>query len=251
MKSSMNRVFIFTKRNIKEILRDPVSLIFLFAMPIFMLILFNLVFSNLTYQFKIMYLAPGMISFSHVFLTLFVGSLICGDKESSFMSRLYSTPLKSKEFIFGYILSIIPIGLLQTLVILVLACILDTSFLSVNILLCIPFSIVSILLFVGFGVLFGCLLNSKSIGGISSILIMGQSMLSGMWFPLDTLDDGFNKFIRFLPFRSGSLLFQNLCVGFNENFVIDIIHPLVVILLYSVIIITISIIVYRYKMKEK
>ena len=44
MKQSLSRIFILMKRNIKEILRDPLSLIFTLAMPLFMEILFYLLF---------------------------------------------------------------------------------------------------------------------------------------------------------------------------------------------------------------
>lgn len=143
-----------------------------------------------------------MISFSHVFLSLFVAIIIANDRESSFITRLYTTPLKSYEFILGYSLSVIPIGLIQTSIILLISGLLDPNFLSWNLILCIPFSLVSISLFVGFGLLFGTLFNVKTVGGVASILIICQSLLSGMWFPLDKLSDGFNRLIEVLPFKA-------------------------------------------------
>lgn len=248
---SIKRILTFSKRNIKEIIREPISFIFLFILPISMLILFYFAFSSMTSQFEMKYLGPGMISFANVFLSLFSAQIIAEDKETSFASRLYTTPLKSSEFVLGYVASIIPIGLIQTFTVLVVACILDFSFFNFSILLCIPFSIVSILLFVGFGLLIGSLLNSKAVGGVASILICGQSMLSGMWFPLEQMSESFNNFIKVLPFRSGSLMFQNLCLGFGDNYFNGVIEPFLILLVYSVVILIVSIFVYSKKMKEK
>ncbi|HHU55940.1 MAG TPA: ABC transporter permease [Acholeplasmataceae bacterium] len=248
---SVKRILVFTNRNIKEIIRDPLSLIFLFLLPAFMLILFYLLFHKLTSQFQIKYLAPGMISFSHAFLALFISLVISGDKESAFITRLYTTPLRSYEFIIGYVLSIIPIGIIQTLIMLFLGGILEPSFFSLNMLICIPISLISILFFVSFGILFGTLFNQKSVGGITSILIMCQSMLSGMWYPLESMSGGFNTFINVLPFRSGSMLFQNIMIGFDTNVFDNIIKPLLIILAYTVAAWILAIIIYMHKMKEK
>lgn len=58
MSVSAKRIFVFSKRCLKEILRDSTSLIFLFVLPIGMLVLFYFVFHSYTSQFDIKYLAP-------------------------------------------------------------------------------------------------------------------------------------------------------------------------------------------------
>ena len=84
----MNRIFILTKRNLKEILRDPLSLIFIIGLPLLMEIMFYYLFHEYTNQFEMMYLAPGIIVFSQAFLSLFIGLLISIDRNSSFLTRL-------------------------------------------------------------------------------------------------------------------------------------------------------------------
>ena len=46
MNSSINRVYILTKRNLKEIIRDPLSIIFLIGLPLLMEIVFYLLFGK-------------------------------------------------------------------------------------------------------------------------------------------------------------------------------------------------------------
>ena len=48
------------------------------------------------------------------------------------MTRLYTTPLKSHEFILGYSLSILPIGLIQTAIIILISGIVDPDFFTKN-----------------------------------------------------------------------------------------------------------------------
>ena len=44
MRESLSRIFILTKRNLKETLRDPLSLIFTIGLPLFLEIVFYLIF---------------------------------------------------------------------------------------------------------------------------------------------------------------------------------------------------------------
>ena len=64
MRNSLSRILVLTKRNIKETLRDPLSLIFSIGLPLAMEILFYLIFHELTPQFEMKYLAPGIVVFS-------------------------------------------------------------------------------------------------------------------------------------------------------------------------------------------
>ena len=70
---SIKRILILTKRNLKEILRDPLSLVFMLGLPLVMEVLFYFLFHNMTNQFEMKYLAPGIVVFSNAFLTLFTG----------------------------------------------------------------------------------------------------------------------------------------------------------------------------------
>ena len=106
--NSFKRILILTKRNIKEIVRDPLSIIFLIALPLLMQIMFYFLFHTKTSQFEMKYLAPGIVVFSQSFLTLFTGLLISVDRSSSFLTRLYVSKAKSYEFIFSYALSVLP-----------------------------------------------------------------------------------------------------------------------------------------------
>lgn len=246
----MNRLFSFTKRNIKEIWRDPISLVFLYALPILMLILFYCIFHQLTPQFEMRYLSPSMIGFAHAFIALFASMLVSTDRGTAFITRLYSTPLKPREFYGGYLLSVLPFGIIQTLVILLIGGIFDPSLFSIHMIFVLLASIISIIMFASIGILLGTLLNAKAVGGVCSIVICGQSILSGMWFPIEGMPKGFLTFMNCLPFRNGAVLFQNISSGVNASF-FDIWCPLLVLVLYGMVFFTLSLISFTHRTKER
>lgn len=250
MNNSISRILILTKRNIKEILRDPLSLVFTLGLPLVMEILFYLIFHKLTPQFEMRYLAPGIVVFSESFLALFVGLLLTLDRSSSFLTRLYVSKTKSYEFIFGYALSIVPIIFIQSVLFFLVGIIFDSSIFGIEMLFAILLSLITSLFFIGTGLLIGSVCNEKSVGGVSSIVIAGQSVLSGMWFPTEGLSDGILKFMEILPFRNATILIQNVMNGINDP-VKDFILPLIILLLYTIVIFVVAIIVFKNKMKTK
>lgn len=250
MKEAFKRISALTKRNLKEILRDPISLIFLIGLPLFMLILFYYIFHNLTPQFEMRYLAPGIIAFSQSFLTLFVGLLMSLDRSSAFLIRLYVTPAASYEFIFGYVLAMLPVSFVQSVLFFVTAGIIDPSFFSVNMIPGVFCSLITALLYIGFGILFGSLCSEKAIGGVASIVISGQSVLSGMWFPLDGINKNVITVMNVLPFRPAAQFIQYVVSGSGDVFG-DIIKPLLIVLAYTAAIFSAGIAVYSMKMKKQ
>ena len=61
MNNSFSRIITLSVRNIKETLRDPLSIMFTIMLPLAMEILFYLIFHSLTPQFEMKYLAPGIV----------------------------------------------------------------------------------------------------------------------------------------------------------------------------------------------
>jgi ABC-2 type transport system permease protein len=107
----------FAKRNAKEILRDPLNLGFGLGFPLVLLMLLSALQRNIPVSlFEIDTLTPGITVFGLSFMTLFSATLVAKDRESAFLQRLYTTPLKGFEFIIGYMLPLLPIALAQTVI---------------------------------------------------------------------------------------------------------------------------------------
>ena len=96
------RMLNFAKRNFKELIRDPLSLIFEVLLPLLLLFIFQQI--NIPGEiYEIQNFVPGIIVFGFSFITLFTATLIAKDRDSSLLTRLGISPMKSSDFIIGYI----------------------------------------------------------------------------------------------------------------------------------------------------
>ena len=78
------RMLNFAKRNFKELIRDPLSLIFQIALPLLLLLIFQQ-FNIPSESYNIENFTPGIIVFGFSFITLFTASLVAKDRTSSFL----------------------------------------------------------------------------------------------------------------------------------------------------------------------
>ena len=195
------RILTFAKRNFKEIIRDPLNLSFLFGFPVVLLLLLSAIQANIPVSmFEIHHLAPGIMVFGLAFMTLFSATLIAKDRQSSFMHRLYTTPMTPADFILGYTLPMIPIAMAEGVACYILAVVLGLK-ISLNILLSIVFVIPIALLYIGLGLLCGRVFNDKQVGGICGALLTNLSAwLSGIWFDLELVGGAFREVAYLLPF---------------------------------------------------
>lgn len=195
------RMLTFGKRCAKEILRDPLNLIFGLGFPIVLLILLSAIQANVPVRlFEIESLTPGITVFGLSFMTLFSATLVARDRESALLQRLYTSPLKAADFIVGYMLPIIPIAIAQCAICYLVAIILGLS-VTANILnailMIIPFAIFQIAL----GLLCGSILNVKQVGGVCGALLTNlTAWLSGVWFDLELVGGSFRKIANMLPY---------------------------------------------------
>lgn len=195
------RMISFARRNFKEILRDPLTVIFGLGFPLVLLCLLSAIQANIPVSlFEIGQLAPGITVFGLSFMTLFSATLISKDRASALLQRLYTTPLTPLDFILGYTLPILPFALAQSAV-----CYLAALFFglepTVNLLLALLFVLPISVLYIGLGLLFGSILSDKQVGGICGALLTNLSAwLSGTWFDLNLVGGVFKKIAYALPF---------------------------------------------------
>lgn len=203
----MNKIANFFKRNLKETLRDPLIYIFCLGFPIVMLFLFYIInqFTNgHTPTFAIPSLLPGIIVFSYSFVMLALALIVSKDRQTFFLKRLYSSPMKSYHFILGYALVGLVIGVCQTVVCIlagfVISLVSSDGFLSIfDVLLLMVSQLPILITFIFLGVLFGTIFNDKTAPGICSVLISLAGILGGCWMPVETMGS-FESFCRILPF---------------------------------------------------
>jgi ABC-2 type transport system permease protein len=191
----------FSSRTVKEIIRDPLNLGFGLGFPLVLLLLLSAIQANIPVElFEISSLTPGITVFGLSFMTLFAAQLIAKDRESALLPRLYTTPLSSADFIFGYILPVLPIALAQGVICYIVAIFLGLE-VNIRIIYALLFMIPVAAFFIGLGLLCGSALNSKQVGGLCGALLTNLcAWLSGTWFDLDLIGGIFEKIAYFLPF---------------------------------------------------
>ena len=242
------RMLTFAKRNFKEIIRDPLNLCFLFGFPIVLLLLLSAIQANIPVSmFEIEHLAPGIVVFGLAFMTLFSATLIAKDRQSSFMHRLYTTPMKAQDFIIGYTIPLIPIAIAEGVATYIFAIILGLE-ISINILLSLLLLIPIALLYIGIGLLCGSIFNDKQVGGICGALLTNLSAwFSGIWFDLELIGGAFKKISYALPFVH-SVEMQRAVISGNYS---DILPHLLWVLGYALVIVFIAIYLFLRQMKKQ
>jgi ABC-2 type transport system permease protein len=195
------KMFPFARRCTKEIVRDPINLFFGLAFPLILLFLLSVLQKNIPVSlFQIESLAPGIAVFGLSFFTLFSASLVAKDRESAFLARLYTMPLSEFDFIFGYLLPMLPLAFLQSALLYFVS-----AFLGLRIhfgIFCAIIGVVPMAIFhIALGILCGSILGSKQVGSICGALLTNLSAwLSGVWFDLSLMGGFFEKLASYLPF---------------------------------------------------
>ena len=238
----------FAKRVAKEILRDPLNLLFGLGFPIVLLLLLTVIQSNVPVAlFAIEHLTPGITVFGLSFMTLFSATLIARDRESAFLQRLYTTPLKPAHFILGYMLPMLPMAIAQCVVTYLLAIVLGLQ-VTIHILYAVLLILPIAILYISLGLLCGSMLNTKQVGGVCGALLTNLSAwLSGVWFDLELVGGTFQKIANCLPFVHAVELERSVLRG---DFAAGLPH-LYPVLAYATAITAISIALFLRQMKKQ
>lgn len=220
----MRRTAAFIKRNLLEMLRDPLIYVFCLGFPVVMLVLFQVInrfTAGNTPMFDATSLVPGIMVFSFTFITLLVGLLVSKDRSSAFLIRLYTSPMTTADFVLGYVVPCLALGAGQEVVCLfcgwIISLIVGSAYFSFGACVLLAVAMLPCMVMCVFaGVFFGSVLNDKAAPGISSVIISAAGVLGGAWMPLDSMG-GFETFCRFLPFYP-SVYIGRVVTGATHSF---------------------------------
>lgn len=187
-------------RTFKETYRDPLVISLGVGLPVVLLALFVSIGKNAPLDiFKPVNITPGVIVFSFGFLIMFISTLLSKDRQSAFLTRLLTSPLKSSDFILAYTLPYIPIVLVQIIVGYLTGIAFGAPFTwrifeAVIILLLVAIACI------GLGLIFGSLFTENQVAGFGSITIVIISLFSGAWMDLEAVGGIFKGLGYALPF---------------------------------------------------
>lgn len=245
---------VFANRNFKELIREPLSWIFCLGFPIVMLVIMTIINESIPAEagmtlFRIESLAPGIMIFGLTFVMLFACLLIANDRSEAFLLRIFTSPMKSSDYIMGYILPLVVLCFGQVIITLIasliVAAISGTNLDITGMLFSVAAAIPSMFMFIGFGLLFGTLFNKNAAPGLSSIVICLSGMFGGIWMDIDTIGGTLADICKALPFyhcvKSARLAFSGDFSGsMNESGIV---------LIWAVIVVAVSILVFKKKMR--
>lgn len=239
------KYFAFASRNRKEVLRDPLTLLFGMGLPVIMIFLFSLMQKNMPVAlFQIENITPGVIVFSFSFITLFSGMLVGKDRSSSFLLRIFASPMSASDYMIGYALPLLPIAALQIVVCLITAFFLGLS-IHLHMLVAIILLLMIALLYIGFGLLLGTTFTDKQVGGIFAIFVNLSAWLSGTWFALDMIGGAFQSIAYVLPFAHAVDAARYALAGEYSKVVV----PFIWVAGYAVFLFVIAVLSFKKKMK--
>ncbi|MCY9517818.1 ABC transporter permease [Paenibacillus apiarius] len=240
------RYFAFASRNRKEIFRDPLNLLFGLGLPVVMMWIFSVMQKNMPFDlYNIEKLTPGIIVFSFSFITLFSGMLIGRDRSSSFLLRIFASPMSASDYIVGYAFPLLPVATLQIIVCFITAFFFGLSF-NANVLLTIVVLIIIAMLYIGFGLLLGTYFTDKQVGGIFAIFVNLTTWLSGTWFDLAMIGGAFKTIAYALPFAHAVEATRAALAGEYGELAV----PLLWVIGYTIVIFVIAVTGFKKKMKS-
>ena len=192
----------FARRCMQEMLRDRLNLMFGIGFPLILLLLLSMIAKNAPVDlFHIEQLTPGVAVFGLSFISLFSGMLIARDRESSFMLRLFTSPMTAADFIGGYTLPLLPLAVAQSAVCFLAALLLGLKA-TAGILMALIVLLPAAVLFIGIGLLCGSIFTDRQVGGVCGALLTNVSAwLSGTWFDPKLVGGAFEKLAAALPFQ--------------------------------------------------
>lgn len=259
----MKITYTFMKRNLKEMLREPLSYVFSLGFPLLLLIFFQIMNTMLDTKlvtFSMKSLLPGLMMFSFTFIMLSMTLLISKDRTSDFLKRLYVSPMKAPHFIFGYAIPGIILGIFQSIILLLFGlfiCLItkETSFSFIECLLLILSQIPILILFSFLGLLIGTLFSEKTAPGFTSIFITLSGLLGGAWIPLETMGT-LENVCFFLPFYPSVYLGRIITHSYKTDFTLYqfstfSVLGLIILFLYLLIIIFLTIVIFKKQMSSE
>jgi len=185
------------KRNFKQMWRDWLSLGVNVALPLALLLVLQAL-ESVDDFFAPTSLAPGVVLFGFVMLTMTSAMALAQDRESSLFARLLTTPLHATDFVWAYSIPYLAVAAIQAILVFVAA-----AFLGAGIEGSAMWVVVIILmmacLYVGLGMLIGSVVPYKAVTGPWTVVLL-LTIFGGTWVNLADIGGIFETVARWFPF---------------------------------------------------
>lgn len=237
------------KRNLREAVRDPLSVGVTVALPLGLMLVLSLLgrrIADVAPQLSATMLAPGVTLFGFAMLVFSSGFLLARDRESALLSRLLTAPLRSTDFIAAYSLPYIPVAVAQMVAIYAIGGFLGLVMSGSAVLVFLVLFVMAVG-YIGLGMLLGSVLTSQQVGFAYAAVLL-PTIFAGAWFELEIFGEGFTRAMNLLPFAHALDATRDVMVdgaGFG-----DIAGDFAWVLGYAVVFFILGVLAFRRRMVE-
>jgi len=203
----VKKTMVILEFEVRKIIHDPLELLVRMIQPILWLLVFGTMFNrykiidtgNLSY---LSFLTPGVIAQSILFTSIFYGIAITWDKDSGILAKLMATPTSRGSIVLGKGLSAGFRGVVQSVVIIVLAIPLGVTFIftPLNILCVIGIIVLASTCFACLSIVFASLLRRRErFMGVIQLITMPLFFASNALYPLEAMPQLLQDVTRINP----------------------------------------------------
>jgi ABC-2 type transport system permease protein len=187
------------KRNVKEVIRDPLSLGIAVALPLVLLLTLQALGGDETPFLTPTLLTPGIVLFGFVMVMFSSAMILARDRETSLLARLLTTPLRSSDFVSGYSLPYVLVAIVQAAVLLAVGAMLGLDSAGSVLLVAIVFVLMAVF-YVALGMVLGAYLTVAQTSGAYAVVLI-LTIFGGAWFDLEEIGGVFLTIGDVLPFK--------------------------------------------------
>ena len=187
------------KRNLKELVRDPLSLGIAVALPLVLLLTLQALGSDDAIFLTPTLLTPGIVLFAFVMVMFSSAMILSRDRETSLLARLLTTPLRATDFVSGYSLPYVLVAVVQAAVLFAVGAILGLS-IDGSVALVALVVVMMAVFFVALGMVLGAVLTVAQTSGAYALVLM-LTIFGGAWFDLEEIGGVFLTLGNALPFK--------------------------------------------------
>ncbi|MFH1013221.1 MAG: ABC transporter permease [Thermoplasmatota archaeon] len=190
--NELQSIYVMWLRHMKRFLRSKSRLISTIAQPLFFLFILGSGFQAASFKGLdvdyLSFLAPGIISMSILFSSMFTGVSVLWDKQFGFLQEVLVAPVSRFSIIFGRTLGGATTALIQGFIILGIALALGVRIVGViNLLFTLIFMLLIAFTAVGFGLTVATKIGDfEGFQIIMNLLLMPLIFLSSAFFPVNT-----------------------------------------------------------------
>ena len=187
------------KRNVKEVIRDPLSLGIAVALPLLLLLTLQALGGDDTPFLTPTLLTPGIVLFGFVMVMFSSAMILSRDRETSLLARLLTTPLRSSDFVSGYSLPYLLVAIVQATVLLTVGAMLGLDSDGSVVLVALVLALMAVF-YVAMGMILGAVLTVAQTSG-AYVVVLILTIFGGAWFDLEEIGGVFLTIGDVLPFK--------------------------------------------------